>query len=306
MRIDRIVVWGCMLLAVKAGAQSWCPPGAEWSHDYQAINWTTGETHVGTKLAWYAGDTTIAGHAAQRIKMHLFYEVIGTGQQFSQSAGTVHTRYAEDVVYQWEPSAGQFDTLFWFGAVPGDHWSVWGSGGEDYHFLATDTATVTVDGIPLRRVAVSMMYPELLGTEPAFYDTLYERIGSTAYSSFEPPHPAADGYDLWFRCYRDDACSYPDQSPADCGFTLAAGDIAALEPFGVYPNPGHDRFWIAGPARTHGSATIRVLDGKGAVLGTWGATGGSVQVDATHWPAGLYFIEWTDTHHRRTSTWMKW
>lgn len=290
-------------MVAEVGAQQWCASGAEWSYAYQTINWSTGETHMGTKLAWYAGDTTIGGYAAQRIKQHLYYEVVGTGEQFSQSAGTIHTRYAEDVVYQWEASAGQFDTLFWFGAAPGDHWSVWGS--EGYYFRVTDTATVTVDGIPLRRVAVSMMYPELLGTEPAFYDTLYERIGSRAYSSFEPPHPAADGYDLWFRCYQDDACSHTDPGTVDCGFTLAVGHIADLEPFGVYPNPGDGRFWIAGLARTHEVATIRLLDGRGAVLGTWRANGGPVHVDTTSWPAGLYFIEWTDTHHRFTSTWVK-
>lgn len=232
------------------------------------FNWSTGETRTGTKLASYAGDTTIGGYAAQRIDLHLYYEVLGTGEQFSQSAGTVHTRYSEDVVYQWEPWSGQFDTLLWFGAAPGDHWLVWGT--DDHYFLATDTATVTVDGIPLRRVAVSMMYPELFGTEPAFYDTLYERIGSSAYSSFEPPHPAADGYDLWFRCYRDDACSYADLGVEDCGFTLATG-VADYPGVGdgpicvAYPNPSNGRFNLSYPAQ-YEAGLLEVLDATGGVV----------------------------------------
>jgi len=51
------IVLACTVAVAKA--QQWCPPGAEWGHGHHSVDWTTGETHVGTVLARYVGDEEI-------------------------------------------------------------------------------------------------------------------------------------------------------------------------------------------------------------------------------------------------------
>jgi hypothetical protein len=117
MRLRGLLFSMLLLVMIGVRAQPWCPPGAKWSHSYYLVDWISGETYQGTELHWYAGDTTLGGYAAQRIEQHLYYEVLGTGEQGDHDAGAAYTRYEGGVVYRWDPSMEDFDTLLWFGSV---------------------------------------------------------------------------------------------------------------------------------------------------------------------------------------------
>ncbi len=127
-------------------AQQWCPPGAEWSFTYHAMDWSNGVTHNGVLLSKYTGDTLVGGHLAQRISSTLYYEVSGAEGSVTTAWPPRYTRLADDVVYIWDLWAEQYDTLLWFGAGPGDQWPVVGSPSE-YRFVVLATTTVSEIGI---------------------------------------------------------------------------------------------------------------------------------------------------------------
>lgn len=265
MRILSFIVLAAGLFTAHTAmkAQQWCPPGAEWSHGYHAIDWSTGETHVGTLLARYSGDEVVGGHSAHRIDQELFYEVVGTGEQFHVPWNTAYTRSAEGVIWLWDASSEQYDTLVWTDAAPGDRWSVPLHDEPDLFHLVTDTATILIQGFPLRRISVSTIYAPF-GPTPVDYDTLYERIGAAGYSSFNPPHPAADGFNIFFRCYRDDVFAFTHASIVDCGFTVSMGEVPSAALINIYPNPGHDRIRFSGLER--GTWQASVFDARGVLV----------------------------------------
>ncbi len=285
-------------LAVQA--QQWCPPGAEWSHGYQAINWGTGETHVGTLLARYSGDEVIGGHSAQRIDQELFYEVIGAGEQFHVPWATAYTRSSEGVIWLWNAWSEQYDTLVWTGAVPGDRWSVPLHGEPDLFHLVMDTATIIMQGVPLRRISVSTIYAPF-GPTPVDYDTLYERIGSTGYSSFNPPHPAADGFNIFFRCYRDDGFAHSLAGTVDCGFTVAMDEVGYPAHINAYPNPGHDRVRFSGLEL--GTWQASIFDAQG-VLVLQGNLREGQELDVAALAPGFYSLALLAPNGIRH--WLKW
>jgi hypothetical protein len=131
------------------------------------------------------------------------------------------------------------------------------------YYRVADTATVTVQGVALRRIAVSVIY-EPFGPDPVAYDTLYERIGSGGYSSFDPPHPAADGSNIFFRWYRDADITHAPLGAEDRGFTLAIDEAGPSSRIMAHPNPDHDRVRFSGPER--GTWQVRVYDARGALI----------------------------------------
>ncbi|MBK8497537.1 MAG: hypothetical protein IPL52_01660 [Flavobacteriales bacterium] len=42
------------------------------------------------------------------------------------------TRYADGVVYAWDAWPGEYDTLMWFSAAPGQFWSAPGTDNDPY------------------------------------------------------------------------------------------------------------------------------------------------------------------------------
>lgn len=272
------------MVATATKAQEWCPPGAEWSHGYYSVNWSTGETHTGVLLSRYAGDTVMGGETVHRIKRDLHYQVTGDAGYVHQPWSDAYTRSEGPVVYAW--MGGGFDTLLWSSAVPGDRWSVPGYGEPEYFYLVTDTATVLFEGIPLRRTAVSMIY-EPYGPAPVAYDTLYERTGSTEFSVFDPPHPGADGIHLFFRCYRDDDLSIAGPVAQDCGFTVAVDNIMRPLGLSVYPNPGTGHVRFAG-ANT--PLMIKLHDLSGRILLQQLVPDPTQGLDLSQLPPGVYVM----------------
>lgn len=294
-----------LIASLHATAQQWCPPGAEWSFAYSSVNWSTGETQGGVLLARYTGDSLVGGYTAQRIEQNLYYQMNGQGDFINESWGHLHTRQDEGVVYLWTPGQEQYDTLMWFGASPGDQWPV--AGMVDHHFMVLDTATVIMEGIPLRRLVVQNYGVGL----PLDVDTLHERIGFDQFYI----HPTFTQTMMWdgpiggLFCYRDNVFSYLNAnfnvSEQNCGFTMSIPQAAIPKGLSIYPNPGSNRLWIESIFDMRVPQTVRIRDARGAEVGVWRMSGNVMQFDTDQWPSGLYLVEAMDDRHHFTARWLK-
>lgn len=139
-----------VLISVTAQAQSWCPPGATWTHEYaDALG-----GYFGVQKVEYVGDTILGGYTAQRLEQTHVVAPSGSTNYASYNSFSLFTRSDSAVVFIWD-GVGAYDTLFWFGAEPGDQWRApgWPDDGNIV-LTVSDTATVDVDGVPLRRLVV--------------------------------------------------------------------------------------------------------------------------------------------------------
>lgn len=272
----RSLLLSLALITAAAHAQVWCPPGAEWTFDYQDI---LGDQY-GVVRVNYVGDTLLGGEQAQMLQETVVTAPWGQQTYATTTYPPFMTRYADGVVYAWDGWNAAYDTLMWFGAVPGQHWSAFTDSWSGV--VVTDTATVMIDGTPLRRLAV-MYYPG--GSEPL--DTLYERIGFellyiTGWTWFVTDMPYGP-----LRCYRDDSFSYVAPGILDCGYTLTTQEIAHSTDLVASPNPGSDHFTLSLSSGTH---TITLLDATGRIALLERTSDERAWINTTHLPSGIYVV----------------
>ena len=161
-----VIGLGCFGTA-GAVAQSWCPPGAMWTHDYADI---IGGQYGITRVE-YVSDTLLGGFMAQRLRETNVTAFAGTQDYIASSNSSIYTRFDDGIVYQWEASTSAFDTLMWFDAAPGQFWHapLADNLNPSLRLMVVDTATVLVGSVPLRRLLIQMGNQQI--------DTLHERIG---------------------------------------------------------------------------------------------------------------------------------
>lgn len=207
-------------------AQQWCPPGAQWVYD-------TGNPLLDSEMQLaYAGDTMIDGFPAQRIDRlsRMFWQ--GTLTETVQPSG--FTRTDGDVVWEW--NGIEWDTLYWFSALPGDEWQPFWPFGEvcpDHSWHVMDTATIVVDGISLRRIWVELREN---GIGNGNWTMITDRIGGGGGFVFPGLAPCGPIFECYcaFVCYRDDQINSND----DCEMTVGASEhLSQSMPFGVSPVP---------------------------------------------------------------------
>lgn len=293
-----VTLIGAIYVVMAATAQNWCPPGAEWTFSYWAVNWQTGETHSGTLLSRYTGDTLLGGHTANRVDETLHFEDVGTGELYEYNWGPTFTRSTSEVLYRWTSWSQQYDTLIWFGAAPGDLWSDPDVG---HQYVVLDTTTVEIGGLSLRRLEVQ---PQLGGEQIGPNNFIYERIGFNDFHTFHPGGFIADGLHLNFRCYRDLDIAFPDPGPVDCGFTV--GIPARTSPqvaIVLYPNPGNNSFQLSGLG--HRPAHLRILDLQGKMVQQDNNVQDQRPVDASALPAGAYLVDVNTGVGRQVLWWLK-
>ncbi|MDX9752262.1 MAG: T9SS type A sorting domain-containing protein [Flavobacteriales bacterium] len=257
-------------LPAGAGAQSWCPPGAEWVYTY-SNGWTVDAVATFS----YTGETVIGGITAQRIDWQF------TGYLFdmfiTEDRDPVFTAVNGTVVSILNENG--WDTLYHFGAVPGDSWhpAPWVDM-PDLAWQVTDTGTTIIDGMPLRYLAVENAWMQ---------DTIVERLG--ALRSFMLPWEVAfiNAPTGPLRCYSDTDISYAAWwwSYGCNSVTGVAGQRA--DGLSLYPNPGTTHFTLDLPPGLH---TIELFDATGRRVHHRHATGPRTEVPTAHLPAGIYHV----------------
>lgn len=230
---------GMFLLFAVCGAghaQSWCPPGARWVYHASIGNGT------GTTLT-YAGDTLVDGFLGQRITQWGTVVIPWNPDSIIVVPGAdIVTRTEPGMVLWWLDQAQAWDTLYWFGAGPGDRWSPgWeqqfpGDGCAAQAYLqVVDTGSVVVDGVSLRTLGLER---HLNATDTDLSFTIMERAGNTLQYFFpDPPYLCFINEALnFFGCYGDDEIRYPPS-------TLPCGSTASVRG----PDPGNGTAWTVSP-----------------------------------------------------------
>ena len=280
--------------AVPMGAiaQYWCRPDAKWTHEYADML----GGYFGVQQVEYVGDTMLGGYPAQRLEQTHVVAPWGTTDYSTYSSFSLFTHSDGEIVFQWD-GVSTYDTLFWFSAEPGDQWHAPGWP-DDGNILLTvvDTATVDVDGVPLRRLVV-----EPFSGSPI--DTLYERIGGqflylNGWTWFTLDMP-------WngLMCYSDQDIDHAAPGVTECGFTLSVLERMQVGGVSPSPNPGTDHFILSLPQGAH---SITVLDATGRWVARQRCGGGPTSMDASALITGLYTVLVTDAHGRtQRLKWMK-
>jgi len=284
---------GCsfILLTNVALPQSWCPPQALWHHSYYDGNGGV----VGYVRTEYTGDTLVGGFLCQRLESMVYGYDLQFQVPFTQSLGQRSTRGQGELVEMWNGTG--FDTLYWFGASPGDGWDL---GIVDGGLTVLDTGTVDISGVPLRYLTVQ--FDESPTGPPQ--DTIVERLGFLNY------YWDAQGVFLFdiglsgLRCYSDVDINY-FASATPCDLILGVGDLRSSQQASLFPNP------------SSGVVTISALSIPGLaqflLTDAWGrkvhdrATGFETTFDLSGLATGVYIYQFFDISGRIifTGRWVK-
>lgn len=278
------------LPAVKA--QIWCPPGAEWIMKPDFNLPMSGNSRV-----YYAGDTVLGGIPGQRLGAETFFVNWGdTVIQNSEVATGMVTSSTADVVSVWSIDSLTWDTLFWFSALPGDRWQAPHlhivPGNPTEWIEVQDTATVVIDGMPLRQLNVVQVCEG--NWPPDWGGQITERLGYWTPFNFPLSCGTASGF--WeLVCYNDSSISYTTGS--GCDFLLSVQEPPAA-PIVILPNPGTDHFTLELPPGAH---MIEVFDALGQCMLSE-RSAGKMTVNTGSLEKGIYLVRVDGT---RTARWLK-
>lgn len=293
----RAALLSLALLPLLACAQNWCPPGATWTYGMQA-DWGEGYYQL-----TYVSDTLLGGEIGQTIHSQQHFHhydvdsvIVGASEYY------VTTRSDADLVWLWRANAMTWDTLYWFGAVPGDHWlppNIVGLCPGFERIEVVDTGTVILAGLPLRYLDIRQA-----GESDTLYSRITERLGWAWEMNIWPP--CATGPALWaqgLRCYSDEQLAWTDPAwDYGCNSVLAVDQRSVTPPL-PFPNPGTTHFTLSLPPGPH---TITLFDTTGRRVMEWSAMTGQVMMDTSHLPAGTYLIRAVDQEGRTSQQiWIK-
>ena len=269
-----------LVLAGTSCAQSWCPPGAEWI-SYPPMGWPV----EGYSRLYYAGDTLLGNLQGQRLAEQHAEQSWGSSYVYQYHNPVAHITAVEDgVVLLWSTTLEAWDTLFWFGAVPGDHWQrphvQFIEGGAADRIEVLDTGLVLLEGVPLSTLDVQV----ICDVVPEFYTlTITERLGTGSVLHL-PDGCAFDSFAWDLRCYSDNEIDVTYGSPCDVFLSIATSVDPGSGPF---PNPGTDHFTLTLPPGPH---TVVLVDATGRVVLRQRANDQLATIDVTQLLPGIYGV----------------
>ena len=267
-----------LLFGLRASAQQWCAPGAQWLYSFYS------QEATGVKHAWYSGDTIVGGLPAKRIDQTIYaYQPIPPfGQAYVLQDVPLFTAEVDDRVMLWDAASSSYDTLMWFGAVPGQRWNVPEYLGPSAYFEVLDTGTSVIDGVTLRYLVIEE--PIVMG----FVDTLRERIGFNTWYLRPIETIEIDITTGALQCYGDvDIAQFlgPIQlHPCDFALSIEEERTTGVGP---YPNPGTDHFALP---LSLGAHRITLFDALGQLVLEQRTSGAQAIIATGELPSGIYTV----------------
>lgn len=265
----------------NAQAQEWAPPSAEWTYEW----WTL--TQTGYVSMFRAEDTVITGFPSQKLEVERHIHDHPSSTDIHDHIGPYYTSVNGQLISIWDGTG--FDTLYWFGAGPGDHWTV-PLLGTPQTASVNDSGTVMMDGVLLKYLTVAY------GTGPTAWDTIFERFGSrnifidASLSLLQIDAPIG-----WLRCYGDDQLAVGATS--DCYAVTGIAEAKASDPVQVWPDPFTDRLTIDG--MPSGSLILFDISGR-RVMGPVHMQGGPLTMDVSMLLPGMYAMHLQTGDHARS------
>ena len=295
-----------MLLAItgftKAQTHVFAPVGAEWHYGKQTM-FTWGYIRINV-----TNDTIIDGHACSILHKEERGFNYYNHNLYHFDLGYEYIAQENDSVLIYRK--GRFYKLFDFNANIGDSWIIPG-GEEDGRVIVCGKGTEIVNGNELRFILIVDEFGSTFGYGNELVgDTLFppdtikvlERIGPIG--SYLLPVPRNildyDGECGILRCYSDDIvevnyswpfvyCDYIDDDHV--GFE----ENVQISNYGIYPNPTTGMVTIMGKDLK----TAEVFNALGQHMANDKGNGEQLTVDISDLPAGVYFVNITDSEGRK-------
>lgn len=270
-------------------SQTWCPPGATWHY-----KWQPAFGAMGYSKYQFTGTTTLSGSITCNILLseRKAYVIIGGITTFTSN---ILTYTNNNVVYRYNSSNMNFDTIYNFNANVGDKWSLSPS---NYSTCAksrvsvVSTGTQNVQGIILKWLKVNILGYNSSGMSSNYADTIYERIGSVNYDFFETyqlcPNVSDGPLGGALNCYSDQQLSIIRST---CNYFLPVGwdDLPNSESnFFLYPNPFNDFLNIQMKSGVIGE--IEVRNTLGQLILKENTQDKETKLDFKEQAPGIYFI----------------
>ena len=250
-------------------AQIWCSPGATWSYTY-----SNGWTQDGYARFTYFGDVVLNDTLAQRIAIHEEGIDWPSNTTFSWE-DSVFTAVHGDLVSIW--NGARFDTLYYFGAVPGDHWhrTMTNDDVSMQTEVVLDTGSLVIDGMSLRYLAM------------VSGDSIVERLGAL-YSNLLPwTTMVLDEPGGPLRCYSDvDIDHVAPWWAYGCDSWTGQEELNQAVNIALSPNPGNGLLQISWPG--YHEFDLEVRDGLGRIVHREHLFRESDIVELPHVQAGVY------------------
>ncbi len=234
MRLKLLLNLPLLFIYVRSFSQIWCYPGATWHY-----------THYNSMASMYTKheyvyDTIISTKLCNKITYYT--QGYGTSGPIAYFSTPIFTHINGNVIYIKDQFTSNFDTLFNYGAVPGNTWLL---APKSVSTCISSKATVADTG----HFYIQSQYLKWLKVNVNgvinFTDTIVERIGSLNryFYFFGDVCPTAPDQDKGgpLRCYDDNQIIGYKRYSAPCNYFYSPTSIqlnnSSENKFTVYPNP---------------------------------------------------------------------
>lgn len=254
-------------ISITLYSQNWCDDGAVWHYGYANVG------GAGYVRIDYQKDTLVGGKTCQLLKKRLYYTDGSSGITIEQFIGNAFTYFQDDVVYAWDNFENDFDTLYYFGAKPGDTWSVSSLPNPQSNTMvlaeALNRGNISINGVVYRWVYVEYQFIGSSAGSVFISDTVYSQYGQTGLYMF----PADYYYSITdaheggaFRCYSDSNTSLFNINPAlPCDYTTSTNEISSQQTR-VYPNPFKEILRVEPLKKFSYPCNVKILNLNGNVV----------------------------------------
>lgn len=267
-------------------AQTWCPAGAKWTYSYNNY----GES--GYVESNYAQDTIINFINCKRLLITKYVKYYNLPDTIIYHGSEI-TYEQNGVVYI--RTGTNYDTLYNFNALIGDHWDMVRFNDSTSKITVLDTGTIVINSIPLKFLAVNLHYG---GNFPFDYqDTIIERIGFKAsyYIASDRYYAGLDGnVGGGLRCYSDDDLNtYKPYYTYACDYIFVGiNEIEKEASISVYPNPASGFITINSDNIFGKIKSVELYNSFGQLILVSKQTN---NFNITELPIGVYFIKVTNS-----------
>lgn len=253
-----------LFISVKSFSQIWCYPGATWHFWHYNVTASLYTKHT------YVYDTIILGKPCNKIAYYT--QGFGMFGPVSYFGSPYFTYVNSNVVYLLDQSTNNFDTLFNYGAVIGDSWSLAPKSVSvcaNSKVSVLDTGHVIIQSKFLKWLKVNIQ----VGTNNQI-DTIIERIGclNEYFYYFQDICPTVVDQEKGgpLRCYNDSQIiNYRHMYTQACNYYYSTGintlsflDSKVL----IYPNPALDVLYISDEQKKFDGGEIEILNLLGQIV----------------------------------------
>ncbi len=282
-----------MFFTLSLMAQSWCPPGAEWT--YRQFS-TSGPGYL--KLI-YERDTVVLSRACKMLSGELAYTMAPTfSVRYTTPVDPVFTYEENDTVYALVNHV--FRPIYFFNAQKGDTLITYNpvQSCDTMIYQVVDSIGTTVINSQVLRFYITS---QINGLSSVYYNTqmFVEQIG--AVNNHMVPYytcfPDLEAYSL--RCYSDSGFSlYQTQPPVPCDFLHTHTGAISAPRFSIAPNPTTGIIRIKATSGEKPEAA-EVFDPTGRSLRYILLKEAEFDVDISDLPPGFYFLQLKLSDERR-------